>query len=252
MSNANYDLIHADEGLQLHWNDQTKTLTVSGEGRCELGDVRGSVHVSSGDVTLQADTVHGSVKTDNCAVAIIGEVKELGRAFADSVLVAENCGMGIKNKGGVAVQADKPWEAEQMLGILQKVAPSVEVARYHDEDHDTAVKQGEKAWISTVTATMIHKGQMFIGEACLGGSVTAAGESVDADISEYLPQMAEEAMGKLVAQTGADKVHPDDQTEGMRDALKGHRFLQAVLGRRYRVEVELEEREQSEDEGVKL
>jgi hypothetical protein len=59
MRKKNYDLNHADEGVQLDWNDETQTLKVSGEGRCELGDVRGSLW-TEGTVEVTVQTVGGN------------------------------------------------------------------------------------------------------------------------------------------------------------------------------------------------
>lgn len=58
MSNKNYDLIHADEGVKLGWDEKRSVLTVSGEGRCELGEVCGGLR-TLGSVEVEAQTVGG-------------------------------------------------------------------------------------------------------------------------------------------------------------------------------------------------
>ena len=53
--NKNYDLIHADPGITLEWQEREKNLIISGEGTCELGEVRGDIAAEGhADVTVRA------------------------------------------------------------------------------------------------------------------------------------------------------------------------------------------------------
>jgi hypothetical protein len=70
MKNKHYDLIHADPGVKLEWDSGNSTLYVSGEGRCELGEVRGSL-ATEGEVTVKAGRVRGdSVSYDTTRLTV--------------------------------------------------------------------------------------------------------------------------------------------------------------------------------------
>jgi hypothetical protein len=88
MNNENYDLIHADEGVTLHWDDRNKTLTVSGEGRCELGDVRGGLE-TEGTVEATAQTVGRDAESFEESTLTAEAVGRDAVSFNTSTLTAE-------------------------------------------------------------------------------------------------------------------------------------------------------------------
>lgn len=103
MSNETYNLIHADEGVEVR--DQEGSLTVSGEGRCELGEVRcdlrteGAVEVTAStvggdavsydDSTLSAATVEGCAVSQGHSTLTAAKVEGVLWCFGHSTLTAE-------------------------------------------------------------------------------------------------------------------------------------------------------------------
>ncbi len=105
------------------------------------------------------------------------------------------------------------FKPAQLLAALAKVAPSISIETIwsHDEDADGSffADNGQDAddftaWQSEVKASAIIAGKLVSGSAYLGGTWEKFGDhpaKSNPEISGYLPQMIEEALGELLALT---------------------------------------------------
>jgi len=122
--NKNYDLIKADSGITLEWQKREKTLIISGEGRCELGEVRGDIVTegraqvtvqtvgyawSKGASTLTVDTISFSAGSWDNSTLTVQTVSDWAASFGASTMTAETV-------GGYAVSHDNSSLTVETVG----------------------------------------------------------------------------------------------------------------------------------------